>query len=154
MAIPELFSLASLAIFSLADMRSRMLPAVEIFFLGAVLIAAPLDMLRVSVAVLAVAWGLLRAWPRSLAWPLMLHPSTWVVLLTGFGVRQGVIGRGDLLVIGGLAALLPWPATVLALLGVEAWRRIWRGRQAGPTPALPGMLLGVAVYVVFNLLVA
>jgi len=64
-AIPELFSLASLAVFSLADMRSRMLPAVEIFFLGAVLIAAPLEPLRVGVAVLAVAWGLLRSWPMN-----------------------------------------------------------------------------------------
>ena len=158
----EIFSLASLGIFSLADLRYRTVPAAEIFFLGSVLLALRSNVstalntspnpLAVGIIVLAVAWGILR-WPGWMAWPLLLYPPAWIVLLAGFGVRQVVIGKSDLLVLGGLACLFPWPAIVLVLLGVESWRRWlrWRGKS-GMLPAIPGMFLGVAAYVLLKII--
>jgi len=158
----EIFSLASLGIFSLADLRYRTVPAAEIFFLGSVLLALRSNVstalntspnpLAVGIIVLAVAWGILR-WPGWMAWPLLLYPPAWIVLLAGFGVRQGVIGKSDLLVLGGLACLFPWPAIVLVLLGVESWRRWlrWRGKS-GMLPAIPGMFLGMAAYVLLKII--
>ncbi|MCG2659233.1 MAG: hypothetical protein L6437_03175 [Kiritimatiellae bacterium] len=148
----EIFSLASLGIFSLADLRYRTVPAAEIFFLGSVLLASQSSPLAVGFIVLAVAWGIAR-WPGWIAWPLLLYPPAWIVLLAGFGVRQGLIGRGDLLVLGGLACLLPWTALIFVLLGVESWRRWlrWRGKS-GMLPAIPGMFLGVAAYVLVKII--
>jgi len=158
----EIFSLASLGIFSLADLRYRTVPAAEIFFLGSVLLALRSNVstalntspnpLAVGIIVLAVAWGILR-WPGWMAWPLLLYPPAWIVLLAGFGVRQVVIGKSDLLVLGGLACLFPWPAIVLVLLGVESWRRWlrWRGKS-GMLPAIPGMFLGMAAYVLLKII--
>ena len=158
----EIFSLASLGIFSLADLRYRTVPAAEIFFLGSVLLALRSNVstalntspnpLAVGIIVLAVAWGILR-WPGWIAWPLLLYPPAWIVLLAGFGVRQVVIGKSDLLVLGGLACLFPWPAIVLVLLGVESWRRWlrWRGKS-GMLPAIPGMFLGMAAYVLLKII--
>jgi hypothetical protein len=148
----ELYSLASLGIFSLADLRYRTVPAAEIFFLGSVLLASQSSPLAAWIIVLAVAWGILR-WPGWIAWPLLLYPPAWIVLLAGFGVRQGVIGKGDLLVLGSLACLLPWTALIFVLLGVESWRRWlrWRGKS-GMLPAIPGMFLGVVVYVLVKII--
>ena len=71
-------------------------------------------------------------------------------MLAGYGVRVGVVGRGDLPAAGALACLFPWSAPVLAFLGVETWRRLWvRLGLPGPLPALPGMLMGLAVYLFF-----
>ncbi len=146
----EIFSLASLGIFSLADLRYRTVPAAEIFFLGSVLLASQSGPLAVGVIVMAVAWAILR-WPGWIAWPLLLYPPAWIVLLAGFGVRQGLIGKGDLLVLGSLACLLPWPELIFVLLGMEYWRHWlrWRGKS-GMLPAIPGMFLGVAVYVLLK----
>jgi len=144
--------LVPLALFSLYDLRYRLAPGIGLFFLGAVLLAAPADPLRAGTAVLATAWGFCNA-PGLLALPLLAHPSSWAVLFTGCGVRRGVAGRADLLAMGGIAALYPWPATLLALVGVELCRRGWRGRHGGPAPAIPGMFLGVSAYLVFSRIV-
>jgi hypothetical protein len=142
----ELFALASLALFSLADLRYRVVPGVTLFFLGAAAVAAPDDPLRVGLVVLAVAWGALRGWPAYLVLPALVHPATWAVLLTGAGVRQGVIGRADLVALGGLACLFDWFVPLAALLGVELWRQWWGRRGVSPVPALPGMLVGLGGY--------
>ena len=153
LALPEYFAVTALTLFSLSDLRTRLAPGIEWFFLGAVLIAAPTNPLAAGMAALATAWGLLSGLPGWLPLPLLFLPSTWPVLLTGFGVRKGVVGRADLLAIAGLACLFPWPALVLAILGLEAWRRVWQLRQVGPVPAIPGMLLGILVYLLFKLFV-
>ena len=151
LALPEYFAVTALALFSLSDLRTRLAPGIEWFFLGAVLITAPAAPLVTGLVALAAMWGLLPGLPGWLALPLLFLPSTWPVLLTGFGVRRGVVGRADLLAIAGLACLFPWPALVLSMLGLEAWRRLWRLRQAGPVPAIPGMLLGILVYLLLRL---
>lgn len=151
LALPEYFAVTALALFSLSDLRTRLAPGIEWFFLGAVLITAPATPLVTGLVALAAMWGLLPGLPGWLALPLLFLPSTWPVLLTGFGVRRGVVGRADLLAMAGLACLFPWPALVLSMLGLEAWRRLWRLRQAGPVPAIPGMLLGILVYLLLRL---
>jgi hypothetical protein len=153
MMTPTAFlSLGSLLLFSLADLRYRVVPGVTAFFLAAVLLGAPADLLRVVLVVSAVCWGIWPRWPSLLVLPLLLYPFTWAVLLTGAGVRRGIVGRADLLVLGGLTCLFDWPAPVLALLGVELWRRLWRRKQrTEPVPALPGMLLGLCVYLMWGI---
>jgi hypothetical protein len=151
MSLAEYFAVTALTLFSVADLRTRLVPGIEVFFLASVLISAPNHLLTTTLVVLAFAWGWLSSIPGWLVFPLLFLPSTWPVLLTGFGVRQGVVGRADLLAIAGLACLFSWPALVLALLGLEAWRRFWRSRQAGPVPAIPGLLLGILAYLLVKL---
>ena len=99
-----------------------------------------------------VLWSLRRAWPMWLVVPALLHPASWGVVLAGAGYRQGLLGRADLLALGGLACLFEWPAPVIALLGVEVWRRAARTPEAEVFPALPGMLLGIGIYGLWHLL--
>ncbi|MGD2155409.1 MAG: hypothetical protein PVG14_06005 [Anaerolineales bacterium] len=151
MAPAVILSLGSLVLFSLADLRYRAAPGVAAFFLAAVLLGAPADPLRATLVVLAVCWGIWSWWPFLLVLPLLLYPFTWAVLLTGGGVRRGIVGRADLLALGGLACLFDWPAPALALIGVEMWRWWWRKQRMEPVPALPGMLLGLCVYLMWGI---
>jgi hypothetical protein len=153
MTLTEIFALTSFTLFSCADLRYRLVPAIELFFLAALALAIPETPLQAGVVLLALAWGWLPRWPAFLALPLLFYPPAWVVLLTGFGVRHGMIGRGDLLAVAGLACLFPWPALVLAALGLEAWRRFWVGRRSGPVPALPGMLIGLLIFLLGRFLI-
>jgi hypothetical protein len=147
-----ILSLSSLALFSLADLRYRVVPGVTLFFMAAVLLAAPKDPLRVALVVVAVGWGIRRGWPHLLVLPALFHPSTWVVLLTGAGVRKGMVGGADLLALGGLVCLFGWPVAVMVLVGVELWRRWWKWRRPGSVPALPGMFLGLIAYLLLTII--
>ena len=151
LALPEYFAVTALALFSVSDLRTRVVPGIEAFFIGAILISTPGNLPATFLVVLACAWGWLSSIPGWLVLPLLFLPSTWPVLLAGFGVRQGVVGRADLLAIAGLACLFPWPALVLAMLGLETWRRFWHKRQDGPVPAIPGLLLGILAYLLVRL---
>jgi hypothetical protein len=147
---PELLLLAAFALLSLADLRYRVAPGIFVIYLAALFLESTSDPLLAASVALAVIWGHWRSWPGVLVWPALLHPAAWVVMLAGYGVRMGMVGRGDLLAAGALACLFPWPAPALAFLGVEAWRRLWvRRGLPGPLPALPGMLMGLAVYLLF-----
>jgi hypothetical protein len=145
-----LLSLASLALFSIADLRYRTAPGIPLFFLAAVALGARSDLLRVGLVVLAVAWGARRGWPAIFVLPALLHPAAWAVLLAGAGVRRGMIGPADLLALGGLACLFDWPGSIAALMGIELWRRWWGRRQTGPVPAFPGMFLGLGGYLIWQ----
>jgi hypothetical protein len=142
------FWLLSFALFSFADLRYRLVPAIEIFFLASLFIAASGSLPQVLAIVLAVAWGIFASFPGFLVIPALFFPPAWILLLTGFGVRRGLIGRADLLALAGIASLFPWTAVILSVLGVELWRRWWRKRYPndGLSPALPGMLLGLSVF--------
>jgi phage shock protein PspC (stress-responsive transcriptional regulator) len=141
---PEaILSLTSLALFSLADLRYRVVPGAAVFFLASVIFAAPADPIRVGFVILAVGWGWLR-WPSLFIMPALLTPSAWAVVLTGAGVRRKMVGEADLLILGGIACLFDWPATVMALGGIELMRHCQR--RPGSVPALPGIFLGLAAY--------
>lgn len=152
MTLSESFALVSFTLFSFADLRYRLVPGIELFFLGAILLTLAITPMQTGIILLACIWGLLRNLPGWLALPLLFYPPAWPLLLTGYGYRKGLIGRADLLAISGLACLLPLSAVLLSLLGLEVWRRIWVRRQAGVIPALPGFLLGMLVFLFLRLL--
>jgi len=152
MTLPEVFILASFALFSYSDLRTRLVPGIEWFFSGAILLTLPSTPLQTGLVVLATGWGLFRNSPGIYALPVLFQPSAWPVLLVAYGHRRGLVGRADLLAIAGLACLLPLPAVLLSLFGLEAWRRVWLRRNPGPIPALPGLLLGLLTYLFLRLL--
>lgn len=152
MTLNETYVLASFALFSLADLRYRLIPGVELFFVGALLLGLPAAPVQVVLLLLTCAWGLFRTWPGWLALPLLCFPPAWPVLLAAYGYRKGLLGRADLLSIAGLACLFPLPVVLLCLLGLDLWRRFWSRRRGGAVPALPGLLLGLLAYLLPRLL--
>jgi hypothetical protein len=152
MTLTETFALASFTLFSFADLRYRLVPGIEIFLLGTVLLTLPVTPIQTAIILLACAWGVFRNLSGWFALPLLFYPPAWPVLLTAYGYRKGIIGRADLLAISSLACLFPLPAVLLSLLGLEAWRRVWIRRQTGSIPALPGLLLGLLLFLFLRLL--
>jgi hypothetical protein len=151
MTLAETFALVSFSIFSYADLRYRLVPGIEVFLFGTILLTFPATPIQTGIVLLACLWGIFRNLSGWFAIPLLFYPPVWPVLFTGYGYRKGIIGRADLLAISGLACLFPLPAVLLSLLGLELWRRIWVRRQQGNIPALPGLLLGLIAYLLLRL---
>lgn len=152
MTLTESFALVSFTLFSFADLRYRLVPGIEIFLLGTVLLTFPATPIPTGIILLACMWGVFRNLSGWFALPLLFYPPAWPVLLTAYGYRKGIIGRADLLAISSLACLFPLPAVLLSLLGLEVWRRLWIRRQVGSIPALPGLLLGLLAFLLFRLI--
>jgi len=150
MTFTETFALVSFSLFSYADLRYRLVPGIEIFLLGAILLTLPATPIQTAIIILACGWGVFRNLSGWFVLPLLFYPLVWPVLFTGYGYRKGIIGRADLLAISGMACLFPLPAMLLSLLGLELWRRFWVHRQTGNIPALPGMFLGFLIYIAFK----
>lgn len=151
MTIAETFALVSFSIFSYADLRYRLVPGIEVFLFGTILLTFPATPIQTGIVLLACLWSIFRNLSGWFAIPLLFYPPVWPLLFTGYGYRKGIIGRADLLAISGLACLFPLPAVLLSLLGLELWRRLWIRRQQGNIPALPGLLLGLIVYLLLRL---
>ena len=151
MTLAETFALVSFSIFSYADLRYRLVPGIEVFLFGTILLTFPATPIQTGIVLLACLWSIFRNLSGWFAIPLLFYPPVWPVLFTGYGYRKGIIGRADLLAISGLACLFPLPAVLLSLLGLELWRRLWIRRQQGNIPALPGLLLGLIVYLLLRL---
>lgn len=151
MTLTETFALISFSIFSYADLRYRLVPGIEVLLLGTIRLTFPGAPIQTGIILLACEWGIFRSLPGWFALPLLFYPPVWPVMLTGYGYRKGIIGRVDLLTISGLACLFPLPAVLLSLFGLEVWRRLWIRRQMGTIPALPGLLLGMLVYVLMKM---
>ena len=151
MTLAETFALVSFSLFSYADLRYRLVPGIEVFLFGTILLTLPITPLQTGIVLLACAWGIFRNLSGWFVMPLMFYPPVWPVLFTGYGYRKGVIGRADLLAISGLSCLFPLPVVLLSLFGLEVWRRLWVRRQTGSIPALPGLLLGMLVYVLMKM---
>jgi hypothetical protein len=144
--------LISFAVFSIVDLRTRLVPFIDAFFVMAVFLAFPEDKLHVTLLILAVIWGLFRRVPARFALPLLFYPLSWPALLVGFGVRKQMIGRADLLAVAMIGFLFPFPAVIMAFLGFEFWRRWWiMRRNCGLIPAMPGLFLGLAAYSVVQI---
>jgi hypothetical protein len=143
----QTISIISFAIFSIVDLRTRLVPFIESFFVIAVFFAFPQDRLHVTVLVLAVVWGLFRRIPARFALPFLFYPMSWPALLVGFGVRNQMIGRADLFAVAIIGFFFPFAAVIMSLLGFEFWRRWWMRRgNYGLIPALPGLFLGLSAY--------
>jgi len=154
MTLTEIFALVSFSIFSYADLRYRLVPGIEVFLLGTILLSFPITPLQTGIVLLACLWSIFRKLTGWLAFPLLFYPPVWTVLLTGYGYRKGIIGRADLLAISGLACLFPMSAVLSSLVGLELWRRFWIRRRTGSIPALPGMLLGLMIYLSMRILMS
>ena len=150
MTLTETFALVSFSLFSYADLRYRLVPGIEVFLIGTILLTIPLTPLQTMIILLACLWGVFRNLSGWFVLPLLFFPPVWPVLLTGYGYRKGIIGRADLLAVSGLACLFPLPAVLLSLFGLELWRRFWVRRQAGSIPALPGMFVGLLFYILME----
>ena len=151
MTLTESFALLSFTLFSIADLRYCLVPGIELFFLGTILLALPSTPHQTGVVLLACAWGVFRNLSGWFTLPLLFYPPAWPVLLTGYGYRKGMVGRADLLAISGLAFLFPLSTVLLSLLGLELWRRFWIRRKTGLIPVLPGLLLGFSFHVLLRL---
>ena len=151
MTLTETFALVSFSLFSYADLRYRLVPGIEVFLFGTILLTFPATPIQTGIVLLACLWSIFRNLSGWFAIPLLFYPPVWPVLFTGYGYRKSIIGRADLLAISGLACLFPLPAVLLSLLGLELWRRLWIRRQQGNIPALPGLLLGLIVYLLLRL---
>ena len=150
MTFTETFALVSFSLFSYADLRYRLVPGIEVFLLGTILLILSITPLQTGIVTLACLWSIFRNLSGWFAVPLLFYPPVWPVLLTGYGYRKGIVGRADLLAISGLACLFPLPAVLLSLFGLEIWRRFWVRRQRGSIPALPGMFIGLLIYIVLG----
>ena len=147
MTAVQAISLFSFAMFSLVDLRTRVVPLIEVFFGIAVFLAFPDDRLHVTVLILAVIWGIFRRIPSLFLLPFLFYPPSWPTLIVGFGVRKHMIGQADLFALAIVGVLFPFPAMIMSLLGFEVWRRWWvRRGNCGLVPALPGLFLGLAAY--------
>ena len=151
MTLMETFALVSFSLFSYADLRYRLVPGIEVFLLGTILLTLPITPLQTGIVLLACLWGIFRNLSGWFAVPMLFYPPVWPVLLTGYGHRKGIIGRADLFAISGLACLFPLPAVLLSLFGLELWRKFWVRRQTGSIPALPGLLIGLIAYLLLRL---
>ena len=152
MTVIQTFSLISFAMFSVVDLRTRLVPFIEVFFALAMFVSFLENKLHVTVLLLAVLWGLFRRIPARFMLPFLFYPPSWPALLVGFGVRKQMVGRADLLGLGIIGFLFPFPAVIMSLLGFEFWRRWWMKRgNCGLIPAMPGLFLGLAVYSLFQI---
>lgn len=152
MTVTQGVLLISFAAFSIIDLRIRLVPFIEAFFVLAVVLAFRGDLLHVSVLVLAVIWGLFHHIPTQFALPFLFFPVCWPTLIIGFGVRKQMIGRADLLAVAMIGFFFPFAAVVMSLLGFEVWRRWWiRRGNYGLMPAIPGLFLGLATYSVLQI---
>ena len=143
----QALTLISFAVFSIVDLRTRLVPFIEAFFVIAVFFAFPDDQLHVMVLVLVVVWGIFHRIPTRFALPFLFYPLSWPALLVGFGVRKQIIGRADLLALAMIGFFFPFAAVITSLLGFEVWRRWWMSRgNYGLIPAFPGLFLGLSVY--------
>lgn len=147
MTAVQAVSLFAFAVFSLVDLRVRVVPLIEVFFGIAVFLAFPDDRLHVTILILTVIWGIFRRIPSFFLLPFLFYPPSWPTLVVGFGVRKRMIGQADLFALVIVGVLFPFAAVIMSLLGFEAWRRWWISRgNCGLIPALPGLFLGLAAY--------
>src|SRR4030067_635780 len=115
MTLTESFALASFTLFSFADLRYRLVPGIELFLFGTILLTLPATPVQTGIILFACAWGVFRNISGWFALPLLFYPPAWPVLLTGYGYRNGLIGRAALLALSGLARFFP-PSPVLLFL--------------------------------------
>ncbi len=140
------------ALAGLAELRYRNSAGIVVIFAAALFAAAvSACWLAISVA-LAVAWGASRSWPDALLLPVLFQPNAWPIVLTGTGVRHGMVDFGSLLLVGSLALAYPWQALVMSLVSLDLWRSWWSRTGRGRcVPALPGLLAGIGIFLVANL---
>lgn len=139
--------LAGMLIFSFADLKYRVIPAIEVVFFGVVLLVVrDYDIWQVGIVVLSVLFGVFPRVPTILGMTLLFFPYAWPTLMFGYGVRKAIVGKADLYAVGIVSLLFPQDVAIAAVVGgylsIRLWAKAWKQR---PIPLIPGMSLGVLV---------
>lgn len=146
MTFETLFLFSGLSFHALTDLRTRALPAASLFCLAGVIIGLSHDAFKVITVLLTVIWGI-GIGEKALALLFLFHPTTLFLLAPAYASRTSNMALGDLLILAGIAAAFPSFAVLFALLGIELWRNWWKWRRLGAgTPLVPGILIGISVY--------
>lgn len=137
--------LVGMLIFSIADIKYRVIPAIEVVFFGVVLLVVrDYDILQVAIVVLSVLFGVFPRIPKILGIALLFFPYAWPTLLFGYGVRKAIVGKADLYAVGIVSLLFTQDVAIAAVIGgylsIKWWTKAWTQR---PIPLIPGMSLGV-----------
>ena len=87
MTVIQAITLISFAVFSIVDLRTRLVPFIDAFFVIAVFFAFPDNKLHVTVLVLVVVWGLFHRIPRAALYHFFfIHcPGPLYLLASEFG---------------------------------------------------------------------
>jgi len=90
---------------------------------------------------------------KMLVWLFLPVYPYWPVLLLAAGAREGRVGEGDVLAVSLVSLLSPW-AGVSAFVGMMAWLA-WQ-KKAGKlwVPAMPGILVGLALWGLWSIAVS
>jgi hypothetical protein len=108
MTVIQTVSLLSFALFSIVDLRTRLIPLIEVFFVITACVAFLEDQMQVPILVLAVVWGIFHRIPACLMLPFLFYPPSWPAILIGFGVRKQLIGRADLFAVASIGFCFPF----------------------------------------------
>lgn len=144
--IVELLLFCSVSFQAVLDLRNRTAPVAFLLAGAGMAIGAPQDPFKAIMVMLALVWGSGRG-PDLVAPLFLIHPSSFLLLPLAYRCRIAHLQHHDLLIAAGIAAVFPWPATLLMILGFYLWREWWQLRRLDPVmPAVPGMALGLATY--------
>jgi hypothetical protein len=134
-------------IFSIADLKYRVIPAIDVVFFGVVLLVVrDYDLWQVGSVVLSVLFGVFPRVHAALGMALLFVPFTWPTLLFGYGVRKAIVGKADLYALGIVSLLFTQDIAIAAVVGVYLSIKWWlRAGKQRPVPLMPGMSLGVVV---------
>ena len=88
MTLPESFALVSFTLFSFADLRYRLVPGIELFLFGTILLTFPVTPIQTGIVILTCIWGVFRNILGWYALPLLFYPPAWPVLLAGMVIDE------------------------------------------------------------------
>ena len=137
MTLTESFALVSFTLFSFADLRYRLVPGIEIFLFGTILLTLPVTPIQTAIILWLVPGDYSEIFQAgSLCLFCFIHlPGRFCSL--AMGIARGLLGaliclQSAALPVSSLCLLFFFPC-----LGLEVWRRIWIRRQSrfDPSPA-------------------
>ena len=100
--------------------------------------------------VVFVILALLWAYRYIPGWALVLlvvYPPVWPLVILGAGMREAIVGDGDLLTAATVSLLSPW-AGLGSLVGLLLFWRLLKQRHALWYPAIPGVLMGALPFLI------
>ena len=149
----QVLVVAGLLLFSLADLKYRVIPGVEFFFFALALLALPeVGPFRVLPILAAVGLGAVDRIPGMIGLFLLITPPAWPALLIAYGVRREILGKADLYAIGCISLIFSLDIAITALIGMLIWSRVWKRPRPNDSliPLVPGTLLGTIVGIVLR----
>ena len=129
----------------------RYLSAPQMYLYLALALGAVYGLQRAHYAlVFFVVLALLWAYRYIPGWSLVLlvvYPPVWPLVILGAGMREAIVGDGDLLTAATVSFLSPW-AALGSLVGLLLFWRLQKRRRALWYPAIPGVLMGALPFLI------